>query len=450
MTPGAGTIAAIATPAGRGGLGMVRISGPEAAAVCRSVFRPEEANGDRPPHARARFGLAVGPDGASLDRGYLTFFRGPRSYTGEDTAEISLHGSPYLLRRLLDAAFQAGARAAEPGEFTWRAFRNGRLDLAQAEAVDDLVEARTAHQARVAFEQVEGALSRRLSAPRQALLDLIARLEAGLEFSEEEETALPREQLRRRLRELQAPLQELASSYHRGRILRDGATAVLAGLPNVGKSSLFNRLVGEPRAIVRREPGTTRDLVSETIDLAGVPLRLVDTAGVGDGGDAVEAEGMRRAEEARRGADLVLLVLDRSRPLVEKERALLSALPPDGIVILNKSDLTAKLQKSELPAAIPVSALRGDGLEELREALAARLGRDGGGDVPLTRRRQHEEIKRCLDGLARAAAAAESGAGDELILTDLDEARGALGRLTGEIGLEDLYDRIFSTFCIGK
>jgi len=403
------------------------------------------------------FGQVLGPDGSSLDHGYLTFFRAPRSYTGEDTAEITIHGSPYLLGRLLDAAVGAGARPAEPGEFTYRAFRSGRLDLAQAEAVQDLIAARTSEQARVAFEQLEGALARRLSGPRAGLVDLIARLEASLEFDDEDDTRVPRPEILGALAEIRGPLVELEGSFARGRRLREGATVSLAGVTNVGKSSLYNRLIGEDRAIVTEIPGTTRDLLAEAVEIGGIPVRLVDTAGLaplgmlgaGPLGDPIEAEGIRRAEEARRGADLVLFVLDRSRAVTQEEARMMEELPPGAVRVLNKADLEE--QVDELPGAIVVSALTGEGIDLLRSAIVERLGGGlDGGDVPLTRARQIAEVRACIEAIERAVVVAEEGGGEELILVDLDEARSALGRLTGAIDGEEIYDRIFSTFCIGK
>ncbi|MGD8374493.1 MAG: tRNA uridine-5-carboxymethylaminomethyl(34) synthesis GTPase MnmE [Acidobacteriota bacterium] len=456
MIDDGGTIAAVATPPGRGGMGTVRISGPDAEAVGAAVFRPSR-DAVRPGHARASFGTALDPDGAPLDRGFLVFFRRPRSFTGEDTVEITLHGSPYLLGRLLDAAVAAGARMAEPGEFTYRAFRNGRLDLTQAEGIDDLVAARTLHQARTAFQQAEGALSRRLSGPREALVDLVARLEASLEFPDEDDTTIMRPEILGRLDAITAPLQELERSFTRGRLLRSGATVVIAGTPNAGKSSLFNRLVGHDRAIVTETPGTTRDLVSETVEVAGVPLQLVDTAGRGEAGDRIEAEGVRRADEARRGADLVLLVVDGSRPPGPEDLALLDESSPDTLVLVSKRDLTPGVDAAVLRArmtrgeVIEVSARTGEGIDALLAAIGRYLPHVAeGGDVPLTRRRQQREVVACLEALGRARAAALEGRGEELLLTDLEAAAVALGRLTGEMGGEEIYDRIFSTFCIGK
>ena len=452
------TIAAVATPAGTGGIGMVRISGPGTPGICRAVFRPADPSRweRRPPHARASFGLLVDPDGEPLDRGYVTYFRSPRSYTGEDTAEITVHGSPFVLGRLLDTALRAGARTAEPGEFTYRAFLNGRLDLAQAEAVSELIAARTAHQARVAFEQAEGSLARVLAPARNQLVELVARMEAALEFPEEDGTGMRRHEVVVLLDAIRDGVDALAASYEHGRVVRHGATAVLAGAANVGKSSLFNRLIGSPRAIVTEVAGTTRDLLSESVELEGIPLRLVDTAGLGLPSDPIVAEGMRRAEEARRGAEVVVFVADRSRPMQPRELEWLAASPPNTLVVLNKCDLPpardAGWGRQQQPGRrrLETSALTGQGIDDLRRELAGALGAEGGGDVPVTRRRQRDELLRCSASLDRAQDAVRTGRGEEEILVDLHEARRYLGRVTGHVDMEAIYDRVFSSFCIGK
>lgn len=450
-------MAAIATPQGAGGLGIVRLSGKEAVRIARAVFRPAVAipEGKPFPHARALFGSVLDRDGEPQDRGYLTFFHAPRSYTGEPTAEISTHASPVVLQCLLDAALAAGARAAEPGEFTYRAFRNGKLDLAQAEAVADLIAAQTSHQARVAYRQMEGGLARELEPTRQELLELMAHLEASLEFPEEDGTLLPLQEVLPRLDTLLGSLQRLVDSYTRGRMLRRGATVVLCGAPNVGKSSLFNRLLGTARAIVTASPGTTRDVLAESVELGGIPVRLVDTAGLGASDDPIVAEGVRRAEAEGRDADLVLLVLDRSRAATVEELQQVCRLPPDTLVLLNKSDLPEKLDGAglELGGRTPleISALTGAGMDALLQCLAARFSPGGDADeILLTRRRQHDELNHCVQYLQAARQAAMSRRGEELILIDLHEARLSLGRVTGSLELEDVYNSIFSKFCIGK
>jgi len=360
-----------------------------------------------------------------------------------------------VLQRLLDATLAAGARAAEPGEFTYRAFRNGKLDLAQAEAVADLIAAQTSHQARVAYQQMEGGLARTLEPVRQQLLQLMARLEASLEFPEEDGTLLPVAEILPQLDGVLDPLRRLVGSYARGRMLRRGATVVLRGAPNVGKSSLFNRLLGTARAIVTETPGTTRDVLSESVELGGIPVRLVDTAGLGASDDPIVAEGVRRAEDEGRDADVVLLILDRSRAVTADEMQELRRLPPDSLVLFNKCDLPEELQRESLSlgnrAPLQVSALTGAGLDALQHSLAALLSPGGdANEVLLTRRRQRDELTHCVQSLQAAHRSVTSHRGEELILIDLHEARTTLARVTGSLDLEDIYKSIFSNFCIGK
>ncbi len=300
-------------------------------------------------------------------------------------------------------------------------------------------------------------MSRRLAPVREALTDLMAHLEAALEFPEEEGTLLAREEIGPRLDAVEAPLRQLIESYERGRLLRRGATLVLSGAPNVGKSSLFNRLLGTSRVIVASQPGTTRDVVSESVELDGVPLRLVDTAGLGAALDPIVVEGVRRAHEERRDADLVLLVLDRSRSSTREELAELEAAPPDTLVIFNKSDLPAAIAPADMASCagdrkfVEVSALTGSGIEQLQTLITELLSPGGdANEVLLTRRRQRDELALCLAALARAGEAVRESRGEELILADLHEARTHLHQVTGALDLESLYDRIFSTFCIGK
>jgi tRNA modification GTPase len=303
---------------------------------------------------------------------------------------------------------------------------------------------------------MEGGLARQLEPVRRSLLELMAHLEASLEFPEEEGTLMPAEKILPRIDEVLVPLRSLASSFTRGRLLRRGATVVLRGAPNVGKSSIFNRLLGLSRAIVTAQAGTTRDVLSESVELGGIPVRLVDTAGLGPSDDPVVAEGVRRAQDESRDADVVLLVLDRSRTLTEEERAELKALPPDAVVLLNKSDLPAALHAADVEAGgacrtLEISALTGAGLDTLESALSASLAPGGDADeVLLTRRRQHDELTHCIRRLEAAHQAAAESRGEELILVDLHEARTHLAHVTGSLDLEDVYQTIFSTFCIGK
>jgi len=450
------TIVAVATAPGRGGVGCVRLSGEAAAEIGARLFRPAGAL-DPKPGGAPRFGRFLGREGRALDHGYLVVFPPGGSFTGELTVELWSHGSPAVMDELLAAAMDAGAVAAGPGEFTYRAVRNGRIDLARAEAVRDLVEARTLYQARVAFAQAEGALSRRLAPLCEALEECIARGEAAVEFVDESETHLTREELRRIVDGALGACRTLLEGFHTGRIVRDGASLAMVGLPNVGKSSLFNRLLTRDRAIVTPRPGTTRDTLEELLNIDGVPVRLIDTAGMRRPSDEIEREGVQRAERAQREADLVLLVLDASRdPDPQELRALARASTTDEaartVVALNKCDLSGA-EARPLPAVAPlrVSALTGEGIEALRAELRRRLLGSGPLEDPIVTDRRHATaLERTLAALERAAEGAGRGLSEELVLEELRQALSHLGEITGEPDDEALYDRIFSTFCIGK
>ena len=449
------TVVAVATPTGRGGVGCVRISGSEASGIAARLF--EAASPGAGGVGVARFGRFLDRDGRRMDHGYLVEFPAGRSFTGEPTAELWPHGSPAVLAELVAAAVAGGAVHAGPGEFTYRALCNGRLDLARAEAVRDLVEARTRYQARVAFAQAEGSVSRRLAPLRDALEEWICRGEAAVEFVDEAETHLPHGDLVGPIEKLLADCRTLLKGYRTGRVVREGATLAMVGLPNVGKSSLFNRLLERERAIVTEVPGTTRDTLEELISLEGIPLRLIDTAGLRDVTDPIESEGVRRAELAREEADLVLLVLDGSRPLQPLEQSALErgrdeAQPGRTVVAVNKCDLPgAEDALPEGAAALRVSAKTGSGIAELKTELRRRLV--GGSileDPIITDGRHATALEDAAAALERALQAAADGLTEELLLEEMREARRHLGAISGEFGTEDLYDRIFSTFCIGK
>ena len=454
------TIAAISTPPGRGGIGIVRLSGPQAATIAAQLVRPHQPL----EHAHARLADvldAAKADGPRIDEALVTFFVGPNSYTAEDLIEIAAHGSPVVLELLLRRALERGARLAEPGEFTQRAFLAGRLDLTQAEAVRDLIDAQTLTQARQAASQMGGALSRRAAPAKQSLVELIALLEAGIDFAEDDIDVTPQVEIARRVEETTPPLAALEATFARGRIVHDGLTMAIVGRPNVGKSSLFNRLVERDRAIVTASPGTTRDLVSERISIGGIPIELVDTAGFREGAGQLleEAErlGIRRSHEALADAALVLIVLDATQPLNDEDHRLLAAV--DGrpaIVALNKSDLVANEKDSafasELAApTVSTSALTGEGITALRERILA-LATGGAAAEPgmLTNLRQHQAVITALGALGDAAKANSGGIPHEMILLDLYRALWALDSLTGQTTSDDILNLIFSTFCIGK
>src|SRR5208283_2453044 len=333
------TIVAIATPSGRGGIGVVRLSGADARAIARPMLRLAHEHDLEA--GRAHFGELMEPaSGERIDEVVVTFFAKPHSYTTDDVVEISCHGSPVVLRHVVEMAIASGARLAQPGEFTMRAFLNGRIDLTQAEAVRDLIESQTLYQAQVAARQLEGALSKRLQPTKQKLMELVAVLEAGVDFAEDDVSVMPDEDIVSRIATVCAPLRELLASFAFGKVVHEGLTLAIVGRPNVGKSSLFNRLVERERAIVTATPGTTRDLVSETVSMGGIPVRLVDTAGIRTALDEAESIGVRKSMEALADADLVLVVLDAAQPVTEEDRDLLNQVDArPAIVVANKCDL---------------------------------------------------------------------------------------------------------------
>ena len=448
------TIAAISTPPGRGGIGIVRLSGPQAVPIGSQLV---ELRGPLEP-GRARVAEVLegsGGEAARIDEAVVTFFAAPHSYTAEDVVEIAAHSSPVVLNLLLRRALALGARLAQPGEFTQRAFIAGRLDLTQAEAVRDLIEAQTLTQARQAAGQMGGALSRRVAPAKRALVELIALLEAGIDFAEDDLEVAAGDEIARRIGELKPPLAALEASFARGRIVHDGLTLAIVGRPNAGKSSLFNRLVERDRAIVTATPGTTRDLVSERISLDGIPIELVDTAGLREGLEEVEQIGIARSREALADAALVLVVLDATQPLNEEEHRLLAAVEGrPALVVLNKSDLlAAPLNEPEgpRPVRLRTSALTGEGIAALRERIVD-LATGGAAAEPglLTNMRQHDAIVTALAALADAERANAASIPHEMILLDLYRGLWALDSLTGQTTPDDILNLIFSTFCIGK
>ena len=399
-----------------------------------------------------------------IDEAVITLFAAPNSYTGDELVEIAAHGSPVVLDMLLRRALEHGARLASPGEFTERAFLAGKLDLTQAEAVRDLIDAQTLTQARQAASQMGGALSRRVAPTKQSLLELIALLEAGIDFAEDDVDVAPKAEIRRRIAELSPPLAALETSFARGRIVHDGLTMAIVGRPNAGKSSLFNRLVERDRAIVTATPGTTRDLVTERISLEGIPLELVDTAGLRETLEEVEQLGIARSREALADAAIVLLVLDATQPLNREERSLLAALNQRAaLVAINKHDLADQTPgksgiQDDLSTAnefgipmVPTSALTGEGIAALRERILT-LATGGASEEPglLTNVRQQQAIVAARTALADADRATENSIPHEMILLDLYRVLWALDSLTGQTTPDDVLNLIFSTFCIGK
>lgn len=434
------TICAVATPPGRGGVGIVRVSGPHAPAIAKAVI------GRLPAVRRVCFAVFRGDDGAAIDRGLALYFQAPHSFTGEHVLELHGHGGPVVMQMLVDRVLALGARPARPGEFSERAFLNGKLDLAQAEAVADLIDSQTAQAARAASRSLEGEFSRRVDDLFERLTELRTFLEATIDFPDEEVDFIQDARVRDRLSELRVDIAALAASARQGRLLRDGLTVVIAGPPNAGKSSLLNALAGAETAIVTDVPGTTRDMLREQIQIDGMPLHVVDTAGLRDSADVVEQEGVRRARSAIEAADRVLYVLDAS--LARESR------PPDfGVpitMIHNKIDL-AGLAPRAAGDHIWLSAKTGDGLEGLRRHLAEVAGLEAGEGGAFSARARHLEALRQVDGhLTSAAEQLDAGAGTELAAEELRLAQRALGEITGEFTTNDLLGRIFSTFCIGK
>jgi tRNA modification GTPase len=456
--PGTGdTIAAISTPLGEAGIGIVRLSGPEAEPIARRLFRPRRPRPRWQSH-RLYLGHVLDAQGRVLDEVLLTLMRAPQSYTREDVVEIHCHSGYAVLRAILGAALALGARPARPGEFTLRAFLAGRLDLSQAEAVLEVIQARTEASLRVAAAHLAGGLGRRLGGLRAVLVAILARLEAALDFPEEAAELSPEDIGE----ELDAPLrhlEELLGTYRQGRLLREGLDVVLAGRPNVGKSSLLNRLLDADRAIVTDIPGTTRDVIEESITLEGVALRLSDTAGLREARDKVEELGVARSQERLARADLVLYLVDRSDPLAPEDVRVLEELAGrPALVVVNKSDLPQRLDMEELRRASPhalveISALTGEGIDELKQALvdsALGGGLKTAGDL-VTQARHYELLVRAREALDRARELlAQASPPWELVALEVKEALTALGEITGEEVGDAVLDHIFSRFCIGK
>ncbi len=485
------TIVAIATPPGRGGIGVVRIAGPEARTIAAPMLRlrhqlePGRAVFGEliEPCGRgrlAREGITSDPDVLSaekvspasrlrphnlndphdqdqrIDEVVVTYFAKPHSYTTDDIIEISAHGSPVVLRHVVELALAGGARLAEPGEFTMRAFLNGRIDLTQAEAVRDLIESQTLYQAQVAAQQLEGALSRRLQPIKQKLVELIALLEAGVDFAEDDVSVLPANQILEHIAAIRLPLEQLAASFAYGKLVHEGLTLAIVGRPNVGKSSLFNRLVESDRAIVTATPGTTRDLVTETVALAGIPVKLVDTAGIRHALDEAESIGIRKSKEALADADLVLLVLDSSEPIAHEDHQLLELVGQrTAILVENKSDKTGlqfRVPSSGLPR-VRVSALTAQGIPELRAEILRQVGGEfrGGNETGfLTNARHQGLVSDALAGLDAGVVAVRGQVPHEMVLLDLYRALRPLDEITGATTNDDILNLIFSRFCIGK
>ncbi len=439
------TIAAISTPAGRGGIGVLRLSGPDARLIAARVLRFRQPPDWTPWHAF--LAELADAEGATIDQVVVTYYAAPRSYTAEDVVEIACHGAPVVLRAALDQLLAAGARLANPGEFTLRAFLNGRIDLPRAEAVHDLIQATTLYQARVAAQQIDGAVSRRLAPLKEQLLGLITLLEAGIDFAEDDIEVAPTAQIVSQLEPLLAQTRALVKSYAYGKLVHDGLSLAIVGRPNAGKSSLFNRLLQQDRAIVTDIPGTTRDLVSETASLHGLPVRFIDTAGIREGGDRVETLGIERSYAAMADADCTLLIIDLSQPADPLDAALAARVAGPLLVVGNKCDLV----RQNFTESLPVSALTSEGIDELRNRIHALVAPEGVQEAGfLTSLRHARLLDEVLLALERAKVAAEEHVPHEMLLLDLYSALAPLDAITGATTADDILNRIFATFCIGK
>lgn len=453
------TIAAISTPPGHGAIGMVRLSGPASLSVLTRLVRNSSSAPLELQPNRASVQILTNPDsGLLIDEAVVIWFKGPHSFTGEDVVEITCHGSPVVLADILRHSINLGAELAEPGEFTLRAFLNNRLDLAQAEAINDLIHSQTSYQARLAARQLRGELSRQLDPLKQAIIELIVHFESTVEFVEDDLDPLDLEQHTLRLDQTIAGIDRLVASYQLGRTVRTGVKMALVGLPNVGKSSVFNALLGRDRAIVTSLPGTTRDTLDDATSINGLPVNLVDTAGIRNTVDPIEQLGVERSRSAMTDADFVIAVTESTTELRDEERSLLSDIPFT-ILVINKSDLgpVHHLERLASLAAgrpvITISALTGEGIDQLRESIHQAVIHPGirfDESAIVTNERHYQALVMAIDQLKQARDDLHSGFTEEIALNNLHHALRSLGVVTGETLLGDIINQIFSTFCIGK
>jgi len=453
------TIVALSTPPGRSAIGVVRISGPDALKILRMLIASESF--DPQPNLLSLKNLIDPATRETLDQALVCFFKAPHSFTGEDLVELHCHGSPVLLRSIIEIILQQDARLAEPGEFSLRAVANGRLKLTEAEAIRDLIAAQTDAALRQSTRQLKGEISKTLQPAKDELLKLIVRLESSLEFVEDDLPALESQKIVSSLKELRRDLEKLAGTFRQGKLLRDGLTVALVGRPNVGKSSLFNMLLGRGRAIVTEIPGTTRDTITESIGLNGVPLILIDTAGIRSSIDEIESIGVERTRRAAADADLLIVVIDGATDLSDEDRHVLAEVAnTKHIIALNKSDLesfsVARLGGASVPqdssAVISVSAKTEAGLERLRAAILKPFANGGAQSESLliTNSRHHDLLVRSLVAIESSERLVDEVASEELILVGLHNALRHLDEITGETTTEEILGQIFSTFCIGK
>jgi tRNA modification GTPase len=450
------TIAAISTPVGEGGIGIVRVSGPASLPIARNIFRAK-SNGGLKSH-RFSYGEVVDPESGDLvDEAMLVFMKGPNSYTREDVLEIQCHGGTLVVSRILSLVNSLGARLAEPGEFTKRAFLNGRIDLVQAEAVMDVIASRTDASLTLAQHQREGLLSHRISTVKEGIIYALAYVEALIDFPEDDVDVAVETDVLGRVAPALSELDALIDGFDEGRVIRDGVSVVIAGKPNVGKSSLLNTLLKEKRAIVTSVPGTTRDLIEEVVNINGLPVKLLDTAGIRDSEDQVEQEGVRLTLDRIPKADLVLFVVDNSSDFTAEDEAILQAIGSKPmVVVLNKNDLDARAEVSvnKQATTVAISTVTGAGVPELRDAISQAFMHGKAIDsreyVAVSKARHRDALLKARQALQRFVQNLEAGVNMELLPIDLREALDAVGEVTGETTADDVLDRIFSSFCIGK
>jgi len=453
------TIAAVATPAGEGGVGIVRVSGPDAERIAASVFVRDEGKNNRLESHRLHYGAIRDPEtGRTLDQVLLTIMRQPRSYTGEDVVEVHCHGGVFVVQRILGLILSKGARHAQPGEFTKRAFLNGKLDLTQAEAVLDLIAARTEKGVDLALGQSSGELSNWVGELREELLDIVAQVEAAIDFPEEEIELLERPVLAAKIDALRAKINVIIGTYEWGRLFREGAKVCISGRPNVGKSSLFNALIGAERVIVTPIPGTTRDMIEESINLDGLPVILCDTAGIRDTTDEVERIGVSLSLQHLEKSEAVIVVLDGSAVLTDEDKVFLSSIASKkGLVAINKSDLEQRVARDQLSQIagdkkfVTVSAARGYGMQELKGSLRELiLPMHAESTIVLTNLRHKIALMCGEHALADASSGLRQLEPPELVAVALQKVRESLEEIIGLVQNDDILERIFSKFCIGK
>ncbi len=455
------TITAVSTPPGEGGIGIVRISGPDSVRIASAILRDSKGRPMALTHRRVHYGSVHHPTtGSLIDQVIVAFMKSPHSYTTQDVVEINCHGAPIILHRVMEALTELGVRTARPGEFTQRAFLGGRLDLAQAEGVMDLIRSRTDEARRMAMDQLKGELSRRINNLRDDLMDFLIQLEVRMDFCEEDISPLSGDYKLQKISKIKGQVDELLATFSRGRIYREGLRACILGAPNAGKSTLFNTLLKSERAIVTDIPGTTRDRIEETVNFRGVPLILMDTAGLHHSRDPVESLGIEITRQTARQAGLILLVIDASDPRLDECAEFLSGLDEKKIlIVLNKIDLGNACSENRLYGLFPgrpvveVSLLEGTNLESLTEALGSIIlegNSPEASDVILTNARHREALLRTRQALVSAEESIRNGMADDFITIDLSSALNALGEITGKVLHQDLMERVFENFCIGK